>query len=121
MKKGLMTAEELVDRYIPEEALALSIEKWERAGDLKNWDELALDADEHLGCDVCGLCLKHNVTSCNDNGPCPLVDRDGRGCLDGSDWLRAFRAADDGDRKDFMKQRRVILKRMRKAYERGER
>lgn len=69
---GLMTATELNERYTPETALELSIEKWERI----QQTPMERITPNDLGGDTCALCRKHYICE-----GCPLAS-----CSTGSLW-----------------------------------
>ena len=131
--KTLMTSGELHRRRgIHENSLALSIDKWERAGAKRNWPNLAgkRGANKHLMADSCSLCASHKVYG-SEGGklfnhclgfsgkrPCPLVEKkEGniKGCTAGSLWEQAFNAVKRRDRSAFMKARAKILRKLRAA------
>jgi hypothetical protein len=117
-----MTAEELNKRYKPNKALALSIEKWTRAGYPENWEQVMEGG--FLERDTCSLCRKTciTLTGCDE---CCISERDNTekdeyyGCP--TSYHNAYEAAVYKDRPAFMKARKVLLARMKRAYDRGER
>jgi hypothetical protein len=119
-RTGLMTAEELDKRYKPNKALALSIEKWTRAGYIKNWEELCEDVGGYLSDETCGLCRKDAETGASCNG-CILNNPKDMYSMCCKPFAAADRAARCKDRPSFMKARKNLLARMRRAYDRGER
>ena len=92
------------------EALEWSIEKWRRNGLKCNWPDKV-----SWGTGSCALCRRYTFESCNSYGRCPLADASGRGCVKGSQYLRASDAHGAGDRVEFMKARNNMLRRMRRA------
>jgi hypothetical protein len=107
-----MTASELRKRYKPSKALDLSIEKWERLGFSENWKKICKNRFRYLGCYSCGLCKKYNG-ECYE---CPLDSCDNTG----HPWDKADIAVIDNNRPAFMKARKNLLRRMKRAKARGE-
>jgi len=110
MKRSLMTAKELQERYLDDNALELSIEKWQRAGYKSNWETLKDSPMHYIDGRTCGLCSKYFDTDYGECYNCPL-----KSCGEGTYWDKVYGAALRGDRDKFMKARNALLKKMKKA------
>jgi len=110
MKSTLMSPKELNERYTPELALELSIEKHKRARLKENWEQLCVSFYSFFYGDACGLCIRHNDSEgCNQ---CPIRP-EGSGCS--SHWFRALEAIESRDREKFLKHSSALIKQMEAA------
>ena len=100
-------------------ALIVSIEKWERLGKC----EFEKMTDAATTGDTCALCRYHHFfyrgysanAACGD---CPLKDSASSGCSKGSPFSLAREAIYFENKPVFMKARRNLLRRMRRALKR---
>ena len=128
MANELLVAADIPDSLSHESALALSIDKWERLGLKSNWEELTalFHQEKYMNSNTCGLCKVYLKMTKEDEEQlytckgCPLVDENKKdeiplGCVNGSQFCKAKDSAKEKNRKEFMKARRNLLRRMRKA------
>jgi hypothetical protein len=114
MREGLMTAEELDERFDKEDDLDLAIEKYERAKNPCNWD-MVLASKRYFGADACPLCKRHTFPcSCAE---CPLPTCTGN---DDSLYSRVLRAARNGNRAEFIEACDAMLAKLREIKEEQE-
>ena len=128
MRKDLMEAEELRDRYKPELALDLALEKLTRIRLAENWRELIRpDWSVYFDGDTCALCTRYKVISEDEDTwevctTCPLKpDHRKTGCGSESSWGAATTAMMyPVDRPSFMKHTLDMIRKIELAIEKRD-